>query len=103
MTIEEQKSKKVRKIAKILSYILLFIALIWFSLVLIELYRVRIDKRPLVCINSIKDIEDDDEYSVTCYGPLYKYREYYYNDTNEISAKEFTLIFKEFDRTPIES
>lgn len=52
----------------------------------------------MFCLNEVKDVEDNDEYSLTCYGILYKYREYHYNETDELSAREFTLVFKEFAR-----
>jgi len=103
MSVVEDKGVRKRKIIKILSYMVLTIVVLWFCLVLIEFYRVKIDKKPLFCFNDVKDIEDDDEYSVTCYGPLYKYREYHYNEGDDISAKEFTLIFKEFERSLEES
>ena len=94
----EDKTKKIRKITKIFSFIILILVILWFALVLIEMYRVKTEKRPLICFNEIKDIEDDDEYSLTCYGMLYKYREYHFDEDDEISAREFTLVFKEFER-----
>ena len=60
--------------------------------------RVKNEKRPIMCFFEVKDIESEKEYSKTCYGLLYKYREYYYNSSDEISAREFTLFFKEFAR-----
>lgn len=94
----EEKNLRKRKVIKIISYIILAIVVLWFSLVLIEMYRVKTDRKPLLCFNEIKDVEDDDEYSLTCYGILYKYREYHYNDSDALSAREFTLFFKEFER-----
>ena len=94
----EEKQEKIIKNIKVIWFIILGIVILWFSLVLVELYRVKIDKRPLICVNEVKDIEDDDEYSLTCYGILYKYREYHYNSDDSISAREFTLVFKEFER-----
>lgn len=98
MTNPEQKEMKVRKTLKIISFVILTIVILWFALVLTEMYRVKIEKRPIICINEVKDIEDDDEYSLTCYGILYKYREYHYNSDDSLSAREFTLVFKEFER-----
>lgn len=98
MSKSDEKNQKKRKIIKYISFTILGIVILWFVLVLGEFFRVRIDKKPLICFNAVKDIEDDDEYSITCYGILYKYREYYYNEDNEMSAKEFTLVFKEFSR-----
>lgn len=74
------------------------IILLWFSLVIYEYYRVKTDKKPFVCIGNVKDTETDSEYSLTCYGILYKYREYRYKDDDSLSAREFTLVFKDFDR-----
>ena len=94
----EEKSNKIKKYIKVISLVLLSIVIIWFSLMLVELYRVKSDKRPIICVNQIKDVEDDDEYSITCYGILYKYREYHYNIDDAISAREFTMVFKDFER-----
>ena len=99
MTISvEEKTIKRRKTIKIISFIIGLIVILWFTLVLTEMYRVQTERKPLVCINEIKDIEDDDEYSLTCYGILYKYREYHYTNDDALSAREFTLVFKEFER-----
>lgn len=96
--MEDVKIIKKRIKLKILGYILLIIAFLWFSLAVFEMYRVKDNKRPLICFNYKEDIEDNDEYSKTCHGILYKYREYYYKDNNKLSAREFTLFFKEFTR-----
>ena len=45
----------------------------------------------------LKHIEDD-EYSKMCYGILYKYKEYYYNDNDVLSARELVLFFQDFER-----
>lgn len=92
--------KKLEKKKKtfIISSIILFIIFCWFCLVIFEYTRVKTDKRPIVCFNEIKDVEDDDEYSKMCYGLLYKYKEYYYKDTNKMSARELTLFFLDFKR-----
>lgn len=94
----ESKQKKTIKILRIISFVLLFIVVTWLSLTLFELYRVKKDNKPIICMNETKEVEDDDEYSVTCYGFLYKYREYFYIEDNKLSAKEFSLMFKDFHR-----
>ena len=94
----EDKSKKILNIIKTIAIVLVIIVVIWFSFTLIEFYRVKSDKRPIVCFNEKKDTESSDEYSLTCYGLLYKYREYYMNDDDSLTAREFTLFFKEFKR-----
>jgi len=94
----EEKSLKIQKIIKMVSFVLVLIIILWLSLVLFESYRVNNDKRPIICLNQVKDIEDDDEYAMTCYGILYKYKEYYYSVDDSISARELTMLFKEFVR-----
>ena len=94
----QEVNTKKRKIIKIISFIILILVILWFSLVLYEMYRVKTDRKPIICINEVKDLEDNDEYSLTCYGILYKYREYHMNESDELSAREFTLIFKDFAR-----
>ena len=94
----EEKSVKIRKLVKLISFVMLTLVILWFSLILIEMYRVKTDNKPMICFNEVKDVEDDDEYSLTCYGILYKYREYHYNSDDSLSAREFTLVFKEFVR-----
>ena len=89
---------KKKTIFKILGIILLCIVLLWFALVLYNFYRAKNDNKPILCFHEIKDIESETEYSKTCYGILYKYREYYYTESNEMSAREYTLFFKEFAR-----
>ncbi|MBE6155746.1 MAG: hypothetical protein E7164_03210 [Firmicutes bacterium] len=98
MITPEQKLANTRRKIKIICFCLLGTVILWFSLVLTNLYRVKIDKKPLICMGQYRDIEDNDEYSLTCYGILYKYREYHYTIDDSISAKEFTLIFKDFVR-----
>ena len=93
-----ESGTKKRKIIKVIIIIIAIIIVAWFCLALSEYYRVRIDKRPLICFGEKKDIESEKEYSKTCYGIFYKYREYYYNESNEMSAREFTLFFKPCDR-----
>lgn len=94
----DEKQRKSLNLIKVICFVLLIIVLAWGSLVLIEFNRVKNDKKPIFCFNELKDIEDDDEYSKTCYGILYKYREYYLKEENVMSAKEFTLVFKDFER-----
>lgn len=98
---EEEIMRKTRRIKRIVLKITLFLAVIvflWFSLTVYEYYRVKMDKRPFICIGDVRDTETENEYSSTCYGVLYKYREYRYKDDDSLSAREFTLVFKEFDR-----
>ena len=96
--MENENIGKNKKIFKSILIIIVIITLIWFCITLFELYRVKTDNRPIICFNEVKDVENDMEYSKTCYGLLYKYREYYYKESNTISAREFTLFFKEFKR-----
>ena len=70
----------------------------WFGLVMHEARRVKNDQKPILCFQPKNDTEGVDEYSVTCYGLFYKYREYYIKDKEELNAKEFTLFFKSFKR-----
>ena len=89
---------KGKKIIKIVLIVLVCVVLVWFSFTLYEFYRVRSDHRPLICFNEVKDTENTEEYSKTCYGLLYKYREYYMISDDSMSAREFTLFFKDFKR-----
>ena len=73
-------------------------AILWFLLVMYEVKRVKNDQKPLLCYFYKNDTEAVGEYSVTCYGPLYKYKEYYLSDGDKLNAKEFTLFFKSFKR-----
>lgn len=95
---EDKKKLRIRLYVKILFFFLLTVVLAWFSWTVYEYNRVLNDKRPILCYKEIKDVEDDDEYSIMCYGLLYKYKEYYYTDTDEMSAREFTFFFKDFER-----
>lgn len=96
--MENDKKNKVLSILKNIGIVLIVLAIIWFALTLFEFYRVKSDKRPVVCMHEVKDIESEDEYSRTCYGLLYKYREYYLDEDDSLAAREFTLFFKEFKR-----
>ena len=96
--MENGNLSKTKRTLKYILILIIFIVLAWFCLTLFELYRVKTDHRPMICFNEIKDIENNVEYSKTCYGILYKYREYYYQDNDKLSAREFTLFFKEFKR-----
>lgn len=95
---DEIKKEKQRKLIRNIMVILAVLVVVWFSLVLVEYSRVKSDKKPLVCFGEIKDVEDDDEYSKMCYGILYKYKEYYYNDNDVMSARELVLFFQDFER-----
>lgn len=95
---KEEKQNRIRKICKNIMIIVFIILIIWFAFAMYEMYRVKTDRDTLVCINSKKDIEDDDEYSVMCYGIFYKYKKYYYKTSNKLSAREFTLFFTDFKR-----
>lgn len=88
--------KRVR--IKCILIILACICVLWLVLALVNSYFVSMDKRPILCFNYQKNIENDDEYSLTCYGILYKYKEYYYIKSEAMSAREYTLFFKEFVR-----
>ena len=94
----QEKQNTWITIMKVSAVTIFIVAILWFSLVLIELYRVKKDSKPIFCFNEVKEIEDNDEYSLTCYGILYKYREYHFIKDDALSAREFTLVFKEFDR-----
>ena len=89
---EERKSLHV-KVAFICAFILL---IVWASFTVYEYNRVSNNKDTLVCLHKVKENETADTYSVTCYGLFYKYRKYYYINSNKISAREFTMIFNEF-------
>ena len=89
---------KKRLRIKYILIIIAFLCVIWLSLALVNMYLVKQDKRPVLCFNYQKSQENDNEYSYTCYGILYKYREYYYYSTDSMSAREYTLFFKEFVR-----
>ena len=92
------RNNKLLKILKILLIILSIIAILWFALVSIEFYRVKTERKPMICSKMKRDIENTEEYSLTCYGILYKYREYYKTEDGSMTAREFTLFFKEFKR-----
>ena len=96
--MEKGNISKTKRLLKRILIIIIFIVIAWFCLTLYELYRVKTDHRPIICFNEIKDVESSTEYSKTCYGILYKYREYYYQENDKLSAREFTLFFKEFKR-----
>ena len=94
----ESKHNKIFKITKWFLILLLVLVVIWFCFTTVEFYRAKSDKRPLVCSKMKKDVENNEEYSLTCYGILYKYREYYSNEDDSMTGREFTLFFKEFKR-----
>ena len=94
----ENSNKKIKNVIKFILIFITIIVVAWFGLVIYEYYRVKIDKRPLICLHEKSDTEGINEYSKTCYGILYKYREYYTIDGDQMTAREFTLSFKEFKR-----
>ena len=96
------ENNKVLSVLKIILSILVIIAVLWFALTIYEFFRVKSEKKPLICLHEVRDIESESEYSLTCYGPLYKYREYYLTDDDSMSGREFTLFFKEFKRVVAE-
>ena len=89
--------KKTKVIKKVLFIVMIFV-FVWFSLTVFEYYRVKTNKKPIICMFSKSQSENDNENAVTCYGLFYKYREYYYKDTDELNARELTLFFMPFDR-----
>ena len=94
----EDNHNKALGFLKVILMILLILVVAWFCLTLVEFYRVKKDKRPIICSKMKQDVENTEEYSLTCYGVLYKYREYYRNEDDSMTAREFTLYFKEFKR-----
>lgn len=94
----EEKRNKVKSKFRIFITIIAFMVFLWFVLVIVEFVRVDNNKKPLICSPMIKDVEDDDEYSKRCYGFGYKYKEYYYNEDDSLSARELVLFFQEFKR-----
>lgn len=94
----QKKTYKKRKLIWLITIILLAIVLIWFFLTIYNYYRVKTERKPILCWGDTKEIESTNEYSIMCYGPFYKYKEYYYNEDDSLTAREFTLFFKEFDR-----
>lgn len=77
---------------------LLFLTVLWALFSTYEYSRVARGMDTLICFNEVKEIEDDDEYSITCTGILYKYRRYYYKDSDKLSARAFTMAFNDFKR-----
>ncbi len=97
--VDENKSFKTKKrIIWAVAIVLLVIIVAWFSLAMYNYYRVKTDKKPLLCYGNTKEVEANNEYSYTCYGILYKYKEYYSTKNDKITAREYTLFFKDFDR-----
>ena len=94
----EDKHNKLLNFIKYFLIVLLVLVIIWFCFTSIEFYRVKTDRKPFVCSKMKRDIENNEEYSLTCYGILYKYREYYNNEDDSMTGREFTLFFKEFKR-----
>ena len=98
MENEKKASKKKKRIIWIITIILLTIIVSWFSLTMYNYYRVNTERRPVLCFGDTKEIETNNEYSHICYGIFYKYKEYYSKKNDALTAREFTLFFKEFDR-----
>lgn len=99
--MDDGVNRKNDKKKKIILYITIFLGvlvLLWFILALVEYYRVNNNKSPLVCFGDSREVESESEYSISCIGIFYKYKEYYYRVDDELSAREFTLFFNEFDR-----
>lgn len=97
--VDENKSSRIRKrIIWVIAIILLVLVASWFSLTMYNYYRVSIEKKPILCFGDTKEIEATNEYSHSCYGILYKYKEYYSTNNDVLNAREFTLFFKDFDR-----
>lgn len=93
----DNKLKKVISIKRLLLIILALI-LIWFCFTSYEYYRVKTDKKPLICFNKKEINENDNEKSTMCYGLFYKYKEYYYKKSGSITGREFALFFMAMDR-----
>lgn len=95
---EDKKIFKRRVVIKTLVSSLLSLTIIWAGFTTYEYTRVINDKDTLLCFNKVKEIEDEDEYSITCIGLLYKYRKYYYIESNNLSARAFAMVFNDFER-----
>lgn len=93
----EKKLRRINAIKKILM-VLICILVLWFGLTTYEYYRVKLGKKPVICIGNKKDIENENEYSKMCYGLFYKYKEYYLESDDSMSAREFALFFMEWER-----
>ena len=96
---EDKKDIKKRKVIKNTLIIILTICLAWFFLTAINYYLVKKDQRPIFCFNYTKENENNDEYSLVCYGILYKYKEYYNIKDDKLNARELTLFFRDFTRS----
>lgn len=96
----EKTSKKHRgrKIINIILITLAVITFLWLSLLIYNYYRTKTDRRPILCFNYVEEVENTTEYTKTCYGILYKYREYYNKDSDSMTARELTLFFRDFVR-----
>ncbi len=96
----EDLNKKIAKtkVIKTVILIIMLFFLIWFGFTTYEYYRVKTDKRTLICLHQNRKSENDDEDSMICYGLGYKYKEYYAKNTNNLTAREFALFFMPMDR-----
>lgn len=92
------KLSKTKRLFRLLLVLACIGVILWFILVMHEVKRVKNDQKPLLCFRPKSDTEGVGEYSITCYGPLYKYKEYYMSDGDKLNAREFTLYFKTFKR-----
>lgn len=92
------KLSRKKRIVRFLLVLACIGSVLWFMLVMYEVKRVQNNKQPLVCHLRRIETEGVNEYSITCYGLFYKYREYYIEDKEELNAREFTLFFKSFKR-----
>lgn len=95
---EENRINKKRRFVKTILLFLLFITIAWAGFTVYEYTRVKHGKDTLICFNEKKEVEDDDEYSITCNGLLYKYRKYYYIQNDKLSAREFVMFFNDDGR-----
>ncbi len=98
MNEENKTSITKQRVVWIIVIVLLVLVVGWFSLIMYNYYRVNTEKKPILCFNNVKEIETNNEYSYTCYGIFYKYKEYHSNNNDKLIAREFTLFFKDFDR-----
>lgn len=98
MEEEKKTSRKKKTIIWLVTIVLFIILILWFSLTMYNYYRVSTERKPILCFGDTREIESNNEYSRVCHGIFYKYKEYYSKKNDVITAREFTLFFKEFDR-----
>lgn len=98
MVDDKKVTKTKRSVIWIVAILVVIIVASWFGLTTYNYSRVKSDKKPILCFGNSKEIEANNEYSKACYGIFYKYKEYYSTNNDVLTAREFTLFFKEFDR-----